>query len=170
MVAYPTTSAGLQMLQIDGGGILDGVALAQSAGATLASSQGYGLGLAAINIGGFSGAFEEDDIAEFATTNGGFSGLIDVNDEGSLSFDQKLSGSYTLDSPATGRGIFTSNALNGVFYAVDSSTVLFLETDNIQVGTGSFELQTPGASATAAVSRATVLHLTSAARSAWRRR
>ena len=170
MVAYPTASAGLQMLEIDGGGLLDGVAIAQSTGATLASSQGYGFGLAAINIGSFSGAFEEDDIAEFTTASGGFNGLIDVNDQGSLSFDQKLNGSYTLDSPATGRGILTSNALNGVFYAVDSSTVLFLETDNIQVGTGSFELQTPGASAAAAASHPTVLHLTPAGRSAWRRR
>jgi hypothetical protein len=170
LVAYPTASAGIQILEIDNGGLLDGSAFPQSAGATVASSQGYGLGLAAINIGGISGAFEEDDIAEFTTTSSGFSGLIDVNDQGSLSFDQKLNGSFTLDSPATGRGALTSNVMNGVFYAVDSSTVLFLETDTNQVGTGSFQLQTPGSNSAAAASRAAVLHLTAAGRQAWRRR
>jgi hypothetical protein len=88
-VAYPTAGAGLQFLELDNGGLLAGAALAQTAGATLVTSQGYGLGLAAINIGG---AFEEDDIAEFSTTGSAFSGLIDVNDQGTLTFDQKLNG------------------------------------------------------------------------------
>jgi hypothetical protein len=170
LVAYPTASAGVQILEIDNGGLLDGVAIPQTAGATLAASQGYGMGLAAINIGGFSGAFEEDDIAEFTTTSSGFNGLIDVNDEGSLNFDQKLNGSYAPDSPATGRGVLTSTALNGVFYTVDSSTALFLETDTNQVGTGSLQLQTPGSSSAAAASRPAVIHLTPAARQEWRRR
>ena len=170
LVAYPTATAGVQTLEIDNGGLLDGVAFPQAAGATVASSQGYGLGLAAINIGGISGAFEEDDIAEFTTAGSGFSGLIDVNDQGSLSFDQKLNGSYALDSPATGRGVLNSNALNGVFYAVDSATLLFLETDTNQVGTGTFQLQTRGANSAAAVSRMAVSHLTPAGRNAWRRR
>jgi hypothetical protein len=170
LVAYPTTSAGIQLLEIDNGGLLSGGAVVQTAGAALAASQGYGLGLAAINIGGVTGAFEEDDIAEFATTSTGVSGLVDINDEGTLSFDQTLNGSYTLDSPATGRGVLTSNMFNGVFYAADSSTVLFLETDSTQIGTGSFQLQTPGSKSSAAVSRMTVLNLSPAARQAWRRR
>ena len=167
-VAYPTAGAGLQFLELDNGGLLAGAALAQTAGATLASSQGYGLGLAAINIGGINGAFEEDDISEFSTTSTGFTGLIDVNDEGTLSFDQKFNGSLTLDSPATGRGVLTSNIFNGVFYAVDSSNVLLLETDTNQVGTGTLQLQTPGAQSSVAAARMTVLHLTPAGRKAWR--
>lgn len=170
LVAYPTASAGIQILEIDNGGLLDGVAIPQTAGATLTASQGYGLGLAAINIGSLSGAFEEDDIAEFTATSSGFNGLIDVNDEGSLNFDQKLSGSFAPDSPATGRGVLTSNAFNGVFYTVDSSTALFLETDTNQVGSGSLQLQTPGSSSAAAATRMTVIHLTPSARLAWRRR
>jgi hypothetical protein len=167
-VAYPTASAGLQVLELDNGGLLAGAALAQTAGATLASSQGYGLGLAAINIGGVGGAFEEDDIAEFSTTSSGFTGLIDINDQGTLTFDHAFTGNLTLDSPATGRGVLTSNIFNGVFYAVDSSNVLLLETDTNQVGTGTLQLQTPGSQSSVAAARMTVLHLTPAARKAWR--
>jgi hypothetical protein len=169
-VAYPTASAGLQLLELDNAGLLAGAALAQTAGATLAASQGYGVGLAAINIGGVSGAFEEDDIAEFSTASSGFSGLIDINDQGTLTFDHAINGSLTLDSPATGRGVMTSNIFNGVFYAVDSSNVLVLETDTNQVGTGTLQLQTPGANSSVAAARMTVLHLTPAARKAWRSR
>jgi hypothetical protein len=167
-VAYPTANAGVQLLELDNGGLLGGAAFAQTAGATLASSQGYGLGLAAVNIGGISGSFEEDDVAEFSTTSSGFSGLIDINDEGTLTFDQTFNGSLTLDSPATGRGVLTSNIFNGVFYAVDSSNVLLLETDTTQVGTGSLQLQTPGAKSNLAARRMTVLHLAPAAGKAWR--
>ncbi len=158
LVAYPTANAGVQLLEMDTGGLMGGVALAQTPGATLAASQGYGVGLTGINIGSINGSFEEDDIAEFTTTSTGFNGLIDVNDEGSLSFDQTLTGNYAPDSPATGRGVLTSNAVNGVYYAVDSSTALFLETDTTQVGSGTLQVQTPGAQSNAAV-RMTALHV-----------
>lgn len=170
LIAYPTASAGVQLLEIDNSGLLSGVAFAQTAGATLAASQGYGLGLTGINIGGLNGSFEEDDIAEFTTTSTGFSGLIDINDEGTLSFDQSFTGNYTADSPATGRGILTSNLVNGVYYAVDSSTALFLETDTNQVGTGSLLLQTPGARSSAAAAHMVVLPVTPVAHKAFKRK
>jgi hypothetical protein len=144
LVAYPTAGAGLQILQIDGLNLLDGTALAQ-AGPTpsLQASQGYAIGLSAVNS-----SSEEDDIAEFTTSNGSFSGIIDINDQGSTSTPQPFRGSYVLDSPATGRGELTttsSSGFDGVFYAVDSSTLLFLETDSSQIGTGIFELQNASA-------------------------
>jgi hypothetical protein len=160
LVGYPTAGAGIQLLEIDNGGLLGGIALVQTPGAALASSQGYGLGLTGINIGGISGAFEEDDIAEFATSSSSFTGLIDVNDEGSLNFDQKFSGNYAPDSAGTGRGTLTSNFVNGLYYAVDGSTALFLETDSNQVGSGSIELQASGSQSGAAVGHMSVLHLT----------
>jgi hypothetical protein len=141
-VAYPTTSAGLQILQSDSTGFLDGVAFAQQSSATLAASQGYAVGLSAANL---TNGVEEDDIAEFTNTGGTFSGLIDFNDQGTLAFDQKLNGNYTMDSPATGRGALSSNDFNGVFYAVDSSAALFLETDGNQIGTGIFQVQNSAA-------------------------
>ena len=119
------------------------MAFAQQNGATLASSQGYALGLSAANNNG-----EEDDIAEFTTTSAAFTGLVDLNDQvAAVNFDQKFTGNFTLDSPATGRGELTSNVFNGVFYAVDGSTVLFLETDTNQIGTGIFVLQNSSAQA-----------------------
>jgi len=170
LVAYPTASAGIQLLEIDNAGLLGGVAFAQTSGAALASSQGYGLGLTGINIGSLSGSFEEDDIAEFSTTSSGVTGLIDINDEGTLSFDQSFSGSYTPDSPATGRGVLTSNVVNGVYYAVDDSTALFLETDSNQVGSGSLLLQVPGAQASAASARRAIFHMTPVGHKAIRRK
>jgi hypothetical protein len=151
-VAYPTTGAGLQLLESDGAGLLGGMALAQQSGASLSASQGYGLGLSAANANS-----EEDDIAEFTTTSNTATGIIDINDQGTLSSDQKFNSNYTLDSPATGRGELTSNVFNGVFYAVDSSTLLFLETDSNQVGTGIFELQNSGAQAAVASQHALVM-------------
>ena len=170
LVAYPTASAGVQLLEIDNSGLLSGVAFEQTAGAALASSQGYGLGVTGINIGGLNGSFEEDDIAEFTTTSSGFGGLIDINDEGTLSFDQKFTGNYAADSPATGRGVLTSNVVNGVYYAVDSSTALFLETDTNQVGSGSLLLQTPGAKSSAAAAHMFVLPVTPVAHRAVKRK
>jgi hypothetical protein len=155
-VAYPTTSAGLQMLESDGAGLLGGVALAQSTPTpSLQASQGYAMGLSAVNS-----SSEEDDIAEFSTTSSSFSGIIDLNDQGTTSFDQPFKGNYTLDSPVTGRGELTTTStsgVNGVFYAVDSSTVLFLETDSNQVGTGIFELQNSGAQGALASQHAQVV-------------
>jgi len=148
-VGYPTTNAGIQLMESDDAGLLSGVAFAQSANAALAASQGYAVNLSAINL---SQGTKEDDIAEFSTTSGGFNGFIDINDEGFLDAGEKYSGTYTLDSPATGRGEITNSNYNlGVFYAVDSSTVLFLDAgDSVGlVGTGVFELQNGTQSATA---------------------
>jgi hypothetical protein len=148
-VGYPTASAGLQLLESDSTGLLGGVAFAQQSGATLAASQGYALGLSATNL---SANAEEEDIAEFSTTSGAFSGLIDIDDVSSAGVnpvtDQKYSGTFTLDSPATGRGEFTSTQYNsGIFYALDGSTLLFLDVgDNIGlVGTGVLALQNASA-------------------------
>jgi hypothetical protein len=166
--AYPFTSngvTGIQLLEIDGAGVTSGAAFAQSA-TTLASSQGYGLNLSAFNTGGY----EEDDIAEFATTSGAFTGIVDINDEFSLSPTQALNGSYA-PADTTGRGTFTTtNFVNGNYYVVDSSTYLILETDSNQVGLGIFELQgSPAASA--AVQRAiSMLRPAVRAHGAWQRK
>lgn len=134
--AYPS-SGGIQLLEIDNAGITSGTAFAQSS-TSFASSQGYGFNLTGSNTGGF----EEDDIAEFTATSGSFAGIIDVNDEGSLGFNQKITGNFAADATAnSGRGTVTTTFVNGLYYVVDSSNILFVETDNNQVGIGSFGLQ-----------------------------
>ena len=142
-VAYPTTSAGLQMLQSDGAGLISGAAFEQSS-TSIAATQGYGLGISAANLGI---GVEEDDIAEFTTTSSSFSGLIDFNDQGSPNQAAKLSGNYQPASPPSGRYSVSSSAFSGVFYAVDSSTALFVDLDSVLIGTGILQLQNAGAKA-----------------------
>lgn len=141
--AYPSTG-GTILLEVDSAGISGGIALAQSS-TSFAGSQGYGVNLSGVNLAN-TGFFEEDDIAEFTTTSSGFSGLIDFNDQGATAFDKSFSGNY--QSLSTGRYSLTSNDFNGNFYTVDGSTILFLEMDSNQVGTGVFQVQsTPAAAA-----------------------
>jgi hypothetical protein len=151
--AYPS-SGGTLLLEIDGTGVTSGVAFVQSS-TTLAASQGYGLNLTAVNVGNGTGAFEEDDIAEFTTSSSGFSGLIDLNDQGSTSFDKTLDGNYSVSN---GRGTAsflqgTSSSaaayFNTIFYPVDGTNFLMIEADTTQIGTGTFFSQTtPGGSST----------------------
>jgi hypothetical protein len=148
-VIYPC-SGGLLMLETDSTTVTLGAAFAQNS-QTLAASN-YGLNLSGTNISNVSigGApFEEDDIAQFLTTTGTFTGIVDINDEGSPTPRQPLNGSFPNSPPvdATGRGVATTtNFANFTFYVVNSSTILLLETDSNQIGTGIFEVQTtPGA-------------------------
>jgi hypothetical protein len=143
---YPS-SGGLLMLETDATTVTSGAAFAQTSTA-FAASDGYGFNLSASNTGGF----EEDDIAEFTTTSTGLSGIVDINDTTTQSFDQALSGSYTAPD-TTGRGTATTTEhgnsfVSYVFYSVDGTTFLLLETDTNQIGTGTFETQsTPSAAA-----------------------
>jgi len=141
-VFYPS-SGGLLMLESDSLNTMLGAAYAQTS-QTIAASQNYAFNLSADNT---SAGLEEDDIAQFTTTSSALSGVVDINDDAALSFAQSLSGTYTLDSPATGRGEATTTANGGGFvsfnfYVVNSSTVLVLETDNNQIGSGIFQFQT----------------------------
>jgi hypothetical protein len=153
--AYPFSSngvTGVQLMEIDGLGVTSGVAYVQSS-TTLAPSQGYGLNLSAVNLGSGSGAFEEDDIAEFQTTSTAFTpGIVDLNDEGTTTYKQSFGGTYA--SVTTGEYTATTTEhgnpfVNFNFYAVNGSTFLLLELDSTQIGTGIFELQnastSPGA-------------------------
>ena len=137
------------MLEIDSAGVTSGVAYPQTS-TTLASTQGYGMNLTGINAGSGSGSFEEDDIAEFTNTSGSFSGLLDTNDQGSLTPDQKFGATYAADTTIASRGTVTptTNGFNLVTYVVDGSTTVFVEVDASQLGLGTFGLQTPTPSRT----------------------
>jgi len=142
--AYPS-SGGIQLLEVDNsrsGAVTGGVALAQGTTTTIATSQGYGLNLTAVNFAGVQ-EFEEDDIAQFTVSaNNTFKGVEDINDEGSGARDQGFSGTLTPDSSIPGHGSAKSNQFNFNYYVANNgSTVLILETDNVQLGVGSFLLQ-----------------------------
>jgi hypothetical protein len=154
--AFPS-SGGLQLLEIDNQGITAGTAFAQSA-TSIASSQGYGLNLTGVNANG-----EEDDIAEFTNNNGTLTGAVDFNDMGNLNPNQKFSATYTADTTANGRGTIASSSFNLVSYVVDSTTTVFIETDNSQIAIGSFVLQTPTAKSNMAAEHLAALGLKSGA-------
>jgi hypothetical protein len=153
-------------LEIDDAGITTGAAYAQTANATFAAGQGYGLNLTGVFLGSSATgapATQVYDIAEFTANSTGntITGLIDETSGGGIvgSGVPFSNGAYT--APSGGRGSITANAstsssstLNGgfalTFYTVDGSTFPFIESDNGQVAAGVFLLQSPTASATAA--------------------
>jgi len=143
--AYPSVG-GLQLLEIDDGGMTMGVAYSQTA-TSITSPQGFGMNLSASNSSG-----EEDDIAEFVMNNSALTGLIDFNDQGATSFAQRFAATYSVDDTIPGRGTITSNSMNLVTYVVDSFTTVFVETDTTQVGLGFLYSQSGNAKSTQASS------------------
>ncbi len=163
--AYPFTTngvSGVELVEIDNpttigfNGVTVGTGFVQTS-TSIAATQGFGMNLSAINVGTAGGFFEEDDIAEFTTTSTGFTGIVDLNDEGTTTFNQALNGTYS--APSGGVSAFQTNFFNGNFYIVNGSTALVLETDNNQIGTGIAEQQSgsgiPGAAKSSSVS---ILH------------
>lgn len=168
--AYPS-SGGLELLEIDNGGMTDGAAYPQTAGAALASSQGYGM-----NINGLvlTSTTEEDDIAEFTNTSGALTpGVIDVNDTGSTTFGQTFSSNYAADSTISGRGMVTPNSnsygFSLVTYAIDNSNEVVVSVDPGLVGLGSIVEQSATAKSSAAARHFTVLRVAAGSAKATRR-
>jgi hypothetical protein len=145
--AYPS-SGGLLMQEIDAGagsGVTAGVALAQTSGASIAASQGYGLDLTGVDL---ANLVEFDEIAEFQTTSSGLTGLLDANDGGGLG-TSNLSGTYAVGTDGVGSASLTNGFQGMFFYSADNSTALVLSTDPFVVGTGTFEAQTTPSQAAA---------------------
>ncbi|MFZ0759910.1 MAG: hypothetical protein WAM69_08185 [Candidatus Sulfotelmatobacter sp.] len=165
--AYPY-NGGIELLEIDNipSGITVGAAYPQTP-STLAASEGY-----ALNLSGGNNTDEEDEegllewsevdlIAQFSTnSSGGMTGLYDANNSATgLVSDASLgTGTYANDSNGDGRGTasFPSlqannntsviDTLSFTYYTVNSSTLVFIETDGAQVATGTLELQSASSS------------------------
>jgi hypothetical protein len=161
--AYPY-NGGIELLEIDSfGGITAGTAYPQTP-SSLGATQGYALNLTGSN----DAPGEVDMIAEFVTnsSNGFSSGLYDTNNLG-LSPDGLVSdlslgsstGVYSNDSNGDGRGTVSfpnpqtnNNSLsdfdtfNFVFYTINSSNIVFIETDGDQLGLGTLQLQSASGS------------------------
>lgn len=143
--AYPS-SGGILMLEIDIGinvgpgnlGVTSGIALPQAEGAALAATQGYGLnnsGEDAQNV------VELDEIGQFTTTSTGMTGKINENDGLTLS-SPSINGTYTAGANGAGSATLSNSGLASIFYyAADSSTVLFISTDQTQAAAGVIEAQ-----------------------------
>jgi len=146
---YPSTG-GLLMLELDANDVMQGVGYAQTATAfNTGTSVGYGFNLTGFNIA--DGDFYVDDIAQFDATTGtsnNMTGVLQENDQGTVQPAGNFTGTYTPDTPATGRGGIVLPSLKTAFgvlgleyYVIDEGTALFIEGDNGQVSSGTFELQ-----------------------------
>ena len=160
---YPSTG-GLQMLEIDNLGSTDGIAYPQTA-TTLPSGQGFGMNLSGVAFG-VSSENTQDDIAQFTNSNGNFTGTIDSNGQGTLSFSNSLSAQYSADTSVPGRGTVAAvtNTVDLTTYVVDSSTAVAVSTDPTFVGLGTLVQQNSSASSSVLANHLAVMHVQSSAR------
>ncbi|MGP0020576.1 MAG: hypothetical protein ACLPHP_18550 [Candidatus Sulfotelmatobacter sp.] len=143
--AYPS-SGGILMMEVDLGfnvgtgnsGVTSGVALAQTEGAAIAATQGYGLNNTGEDV---VGPAELDEIAQFTTTSTGMTGVLNDNDGFALG-SSNVNGTYAPGSNGAGSATIGSRLQSIFYYAADSSTVLFISTDPNQAASGVFEAQT----------------------------
>ena len=158
--AYPSSNGGIQLLEIDSLGLLQGAAFSQSA-TSFTGSGGYGLNLSGLNNVGQVGVV--NDIAQFnagapstsLTGTANMTGILDESSLGEAPVSGKMSGVYVPDTNGDGRGTISSTNtgtdLGGFtlqYYVVDSSTVVFIDVDSLandggvaQLGVGTFEGQ-----------------------------
>jgi hypothetical protein len=157
--AYPSTG-GLQLLEIDDGGSTNGIAYPQSA-TSLASGVGYGM-----NLTGVTSSSTEDDVAEFTNNNGVLNGIIDINDQGTTSFRNVFSGTYSADNTIPGRGAVdqTTNAPLLTTYVIDDSTAVAVSADTSFVGLGALVAQNASAKSSVVANHLSVLRIRPSAR------
>ncbi|HSZ61388.1 MAG TPA: hypothetical protein VK828_06305 [Terriglobales bacterium] len=167
--AYPSSNGGIQLLEIDSLGLLQGAAFSQSATA-FTPSGGYALNLSGANT--FPPVGVVNDIAQFDagppdtsfTGAANMTGLLDESNLGVPPITSTMVGAYVPDTTADGRGSVSSTnqgtELGGFtlqYYVVDSATVVFIDVDSFadsggaaaQLGVGTFEAQNSAASAVA---------------------
>jgi len=139
-VFYPTTG-GIQVMQTDAAFVTSGSALLQQASFSNATLQGgYGMNMNGVDLG--AGA-EVDQTAQFTADGAGnTTGILDVNDGGSLSPGLSLKSTYSITS---GRGTMALQSNFGpqslVVYPVDSTRALFIDLDSDLVGVGIIQHQ-----------------------------
>jgi hypothetical protein len=135
---YPTTK-GIQALEIDTGLIASGAIFQQTGSLSSASVSGN----YAMNFTGVSSAGALDAIAEFnANGAGALSGIIDINNFGSLSTGTSITGNYSVNSDGRGPLTFTTGPLaqqNMAIYAIDNTRSLFIDLDSNFVTVGDME-------------------------------
>ncbi len=172
-VAYPS-SGGILMLESDttvNNGVTGGIALAQTSGAALGSTQGYGMNLTGLDV--FNGGIELDEIGQFNTsgTTAVQTGNLDQNDSGSLGTVGLGGGTITVGPGGVGLINFNSSGLAGVlYYAADANTALVISADTGQVTVGSITQQSAPSNQAQVVQRhLAMVHAVSQARKSAKR-
>jgi hypothetical protein len=140
LVGYPS-SGGMQLLTLDNEMVATGVAYAQTGSFSNASLSGsYSVG-----ISGGSTKGEVDAVAQLTSMSGGsFSGSLSQNEAGTLISNASITANYATDASGRGAGtlIVNGNTQHVEFYTVDSSRVLFIESDSQVVLQGMLVKQT----------------------------
>jgi len=140
LVGYPS-SGGMQLLTLDNDMIVTGVAYAQTGPFSNTSPSGsYSVG-----ISGGSTRGEVDAVAQInSTTSGILSGSLIQNEAGNLVSNAAVTANYATDASGRGAGtlIINGNTQHVTFYTVDSSRILFIETDSQVVLQGMLVKQT----------------------------
>lgn len=139
-VIYPSTG-GVQMMEVDSSVLSSGTAFPQQGSnfSTSSLTGNFGFNVTGINSGG-----EFDEIAQLAANgSGGWTGALDLNNNGGLSLGLAANGSYSLASNGRGNASISTSAgrMNFFIYAVSSSRVLFIEVDTTSPAVGSMEHQ-----------------------------
>jgi hypothetical protein len=141
LVVYPTTG-GFLIMSIDGSTVASGTAFTPQIIATpsnAAINGRYGFSLSGANTAG-----PVDAIAQFtADAKGNLAGHLDENSAGVLGSGLALTGTYNLLSSGRGTAVLNSSAgaMNLIFYMVDASDFIYLESDTGQIATGRIVLQ-----------------------------
>jgi hypothetical protein len=139
-VIYPS-SGGVLALQTDFRFVTTGAALAQQAAPFSAASFSGTYGM---NFTGVTTAGELDSIAQFTSDGASkLNGIIDLNNNGVITFGQPLSGSFTVSS--NGRTVMplqtSLGTQNMAVYLVDGTRALFVELDPNLVAAGDIRHQ-----------------------------
>jgi hypothetical protein len=140
LVGYPS-SGGMQLLTLDSQKVATGVAYAQTGPFSDGSLSGsYGVGISGGTTNG-----ELDAVAQLTGTNGGsLAGSLSSNEAGTLTSNAAVIANYATDASGRGAGtlIVNGNTQHVEFYTVDSSRILFIETDSQVVIQGMLVKQT----------------------------
>jgi len=133
--AYPS-SGGLQLLRTDSSFVVAGTAFQQSGSFSNSTINGrYGASLSGVVFNGIN--FAEFDAVHQLSANGAgqFTGAQDVNSAGTLAANLAVHGTFALGSNghATSVGTLNTSAANLdlIYYAVDSTHILFISADTI---------------------------------------
>ena len=148
-VLYPRNDGGFTMLEVDAINAAHGVVLPQtlSTPSVFSLTGGYSAGLAGTEPA--NGSSPESITGQMLLTGGAaFSGLLDVNDHGTVTQGAAVQvGAFVVDFNS-GRGTATvlssSPVLSGgnlVLYILDSDHALILETDSTRILTGAIARQ-----------------------------
>ena len=134
LAAYPSME-GFQIIETDSSAIASGVALPQTGGFSDATLNGnYGATLAGHSA---SGAFVALARAA-ADGNGHLTGMLNLNDNGSLLPDLALNGTYAVSGNGRAPGTLVTSAgtLNVIYYVASKSQGLFIEVDGNRIAQG----------------------------------